>query len=238
MLCLKKSFYLSTFALFAVLFVSCFITSRNVSAFSDDNFTDVMYCEGSGTLYGGSSNSLLLSSILSSSSSYPDFPCDLSSLDSSSHFYVYSFGFLAIRSSSTSSNVNFCLSASTSCNIRYSTDYSLSAYLQTSNTSGIQVQGKIIPAFSSSSLSQVLPLYLTTSSTSSSYSVSYSLSLIISEFSNSSSSEPCPTCPEVPDNPYDPKFDEIKQAILIIPATALVIYFFFCIYRMLLKGRE
>lgn len=45
-----------------------------------------------------------------------------------------------------------------------------------------------------------------------------------------------PDCPEVPENPYDDKFDNITQAIYVATATLLVIYFFYCIYRMIIKG--
>lgn len=45
-----------------------------------------------------------------------------------------------------------------------------------------------------------------------------------------------PDCPEVPDNPYDDKLDNITQAIYVATATLLVIYFFYCIYRMIIKG--
>lgn len=46
----------------------------------------------------------------------------------------------------------------------------------------------------------------------------------------------CPEVPDIPENPYDPKLDEIKQAILIVPATLLVIYFLFCLYQILIKN--
>lgn len=49
-------------------------------------------------------------------------------------------------------------------------------------------------------------------------------------------SEPCPECPVVPDNPYDDKLDSINRSILIVSATALVIYFFFAIYSMFFGG--
>lgn len=42
-------------------------------------------------------------------------------------------------------------------------------------------------------------------------------------------------CPEVPENPYDDKLDKIIQAIYVVAGTLLVIYFFYCIYRMIIK---
>lgn len=46
----------------------------------------------------------------------------------------------------------------------------------------------------------------------------------------------CPICPEVPDNPYDDKFDEVIQAIYVCSGTILVIYFFYCIYRLIIRN--
>lgn len=49
-------------------------------------------------------------------------------------------------------------------------------------------------------------------------------------------SEAVVNVPQVSDTPYDEKLDEIKMAILLVPAVLLLIYFFYCIYRMLIKG--
>lgn len=46
----------------------------------------------------------------------------------------------------------------------------------------------------------------------------------------------CQECPIVPDNPYDEKFDNITKAIYICGAILLVIYFFYCIYRLIIHG--
>lgn len=48
--------------------------------------------------------------------------------------------------------------------------------------------------------------------------------------------EECKECPAIPDNPYDDKLDNIVNAIYICAATLLVIYFFYCIYRMIIKN--
>lgn len=53
---------------------------------------------------------------------------------------------------------------------------------------------------------------------------------------NSLSSEPCPVCPVIPDNPYDDKFDKIIVAIYTCGAILLIIYFFYCIYGMIIKS--
>lgn len=50
-----------------------------------------------------------------------------------------------------------------------------------------------------------------------------------------SSSEPCPVCPEIPDNPYDNKLDDIKKAIYCCGAVLIMLYFFFCIYKIIVK---
>ena len=42
--------------------------------------------------------------------------------------------------------------------------------------------------------------------------------------------------PQVSETPYDDKFDKIIQAIYVCAGTMLVIYFFYCIYRMIIKG--
>lgn len=177
MLCIKKSVYLSIFALFAVLFGSCIITSKSVSAVSD---------------FSGS---------FDNNSTFPFYICyDFSS--DLPHCSDYNYIILIPHVSNSQSYQNFSFTSTT---LRLPV-FSQSIIGLASNVTNIQV---------------------------SSFSYSGSFDFILTESYSS-----CPICPEIPENPYDNKFDEIKQAILIIPATALVIYFFFCIYRMLLKGRE
>lgn len=48
--------------------------------------------------------------------------------------------------------------------------------------------------------------------------------------------EECQECPAVSENPYDEKLDNITQAIYVCAAVVLVVYFFYCIYRMLIKN--
>lgn len=48
--------------------------------------------------------------------------------------------------------------------------------------------------------------------------------------------EECQECPAIPENPYDDKFDKIIVAIYTCGAILLVIYFFYCIYRMIIKS--
>lgn len=48
--------------------------------------------------------------------------------------------------------------------------------------------------------------------------------------------EECQVCPAIPENPYDDKFDKIITAIYVCAATVLVVYFFYCIYRMIIKS--
>ena len=47
--------------------------------------------------------------------------------------------------------------------------------------------------------------------------------------------EPEP-CPVVPENPYDDKFDNITRAIYVCGAILIMLYFFYCIYRMIIKN--
>lgn len=48
--------------------------------------------------------------------------------------------------------------------------------------------------------------------------------------------EPCPDCPEVPDDSQT--LLDIKKAVLYIPATLLVIYFFYVMYSWYIGGRS
>lgn len=180
MLCIKKSVYLSIFAFFAVLFGSCIITSKSVSAVSD---------------FSGS---------FDNNSTFPFYICYNSSSDFP-NCSDYNYIILTPHVSNSQSYQNFGFTSTT---LRLPV-FSQSIIGIASNVTNIQV---------------------------SSFPYSGSFDFLLTD--SYSSCPPVEPCPEIPENPYDNKFDEIKQAILIIPATALVIYFFFCIYRMLLKGRE
>lgn len=48
--------------------------------------------------------------------------------------------------------------------------------------------------------------------------------------------EECQECPVIPDNPYDDKLDQLIVAIYVVSGTLLVIYFFYCIYRIIIKA--
>lgn len=48
-------------------------------------------------------------------------------------------------------------------------------------------------------------------------------------------SEPCQVCPDIPENPYDNKLDDIKKAIYCCGAVLIMLYFFFCIYKIIVK---
>lgn len=52
---------------------------------------------------------------------------------------------------------------------------------------------------------------------------------------SSGSTEPCPVCPVVPENPYDQKLDNITKAIYVCGAILIMLYFFFCIYKIIVK---
>lgn len=47
--------------------------------------------------------------------------------------------------------------------------------------------------------------------------------------------EPEP-CPVIPENPYDNKLDNITMAIYTCGGILLVLYFFYCIYRIIIKN--
>lgn len=45
-----------------------------------------------------------------------------------------------------------------------------------------------------------------------------------------------PECPAIPENPYDEKLDNITMAIYCCGGILLVLYFFYCIYRIIIKS--
>lgn len=67
----------------------------------------------------------------------------------------------------------------------------------------------------------------------------YGFSITISDVPfDSGSSDDCPVCPDVPDipeNSYDNKFDEVTKAIYVCGAVLIMLYFFFCIYKIIVK---
>lgn len=191
MLCIKKSYFLSIFVLFAVLFGSCIITSRDVSAIAD---------------YSGSLDYQHQSAVGICNNSNPS--SSLSGHACSDYLYLLL---------SVSGNFN----NSTQPYVQY----------QSTNFKFVNLADPTVLL-----INENVSLFLGNVGNIS--NLTWSVNYILTDSYPSASCPACPTCPEIPENPYDPKFDEIKQAILIIPATALVIYFFFCIYRMLLKGRE
>ena len=63
----------------------------------------------------------------------------------------------------------------------------------------------------------------------------FSTVITISDEPFISEPEPCPICPEIPENPYDDKFDNITRAIYCCGAVLIMLYFFFCIYKIIVK---
>lgn len=47
--------------------------------------------------------------------------------------------------------------------------------------------------------------------------------------------EVCQVCPAIPDNPYDSKLDNITKAVYTCGAILIMLYFFFCIYQIIIK---
>ena len=70
----------------------------------------------------------------------------------------------------------------------------------------------------------------------------FTLAVVLSDTDPLSSSGSCPecevcqVCPVVPENPYDEKLDNITMAIYTCGGILLVLYFFYCIYRMIIKN--
>lgn len=48
--------------------------------------------------------------------------------------------------------------------------------------------------------------------------------------------EECQVCPAIPENPYDNKLDNITMAIYTCGGILLVLYFFYCIYRIIIRN--
>ena len=67
-------------------------------------------------------------------------------------------------------------------------------------------------------------------------------SSIVFTFSSSNPTSSCPEpeepepCPVIPENPYDDKFDQVIQAIYVCAGVMLVLYFFYCIYRLIIRN--
>ena len=80
---------------------------------------------------------------------------------------------------------------------------------------------------SSSSSNQLYTVFNT--SVSGSVSVTY---LYTDDLSSCPEPDPCPPIPE---NPYDDKLDSIKTAIYSCGASLFVIYFFVCVYKIIVK---
>lgn len=64
---------------------------------------------------------------------------------------------------------------------------------------------------------------------------SFNLTISDSFGSSCPECEVCQTCPEIPENPYDNKLDDIKKAIYCCGAVLIMLYFFFCIYKIIVK---
>lgn len=64
-----------------------------------------------------------------------------------------------------------------------------------------------------------------------------SVTITLSE--NSPFASPCPDCeicPVIPENPYDNKLDQLTRAVYVCAGTMLVLYFFYCLYRLIIKN--
>lgn len=126
-----------------------------------------------------------------------------------------------LRSGPSSSSVNFRISFSSVLSRSY-TDY----YVGYSSSSFIPYPDYIVLNSSISAISVRNFVYRG----------SLKLTLTNNLPSNCPICEECQQCPAIPDNPYDDKLDNIVKAIYVCAATILVIYFFYCIYRMIIKG--
>lgn len=215
MICSKilRRHLIYSFVAFFALFFTLFFASSSVSATSVD-------CNLSYTMSGG----------------FENFPsdCDLSGL-STPVYYKGTFS-LSSNSALSSNTRNFYYFIPRLSNVYYTQNNLTFSYIKSSNITDT-------PNFSSpvSGVLSFVPGRLTVYSDNSfTFNVSF-----VGTFSD----EPIPSdddcdCPEVPDsdcppipeNPYDQKLDDIKNAIILIGAIMLAIYFFFCLYQIIRRG--
>lgn len=63
----------------------------------------------------------------------------------------------------------------------------------------------------------------------------YEFTFTISDSFSCPVCEECQVCPVIPENPYDDKFDALTKAIYCCGAILIMLYFFFCIYKIIVK---
>ena len=190
---LKKSYLLSIFALFAVFFCSCIITSSDVSA------------------------SEVFSVDLNTSSIYRKYLCSSSNNQNtplcSNVTYLYLHNFSSYQSSFGGTMTVTCYNGQSNYNALqvypYESVYDISFYISSYSCQD---------------------LYFT-----SSMNINTSSDFTASLYDSFPSFCPaCPTCPEIPVNPYDDKLDSIRNAIILVPAVCLLLYFFYIIFGIII----
>lgn len=154
-----------------------------------------------------------------------------------------SFDFTA-PSSQTSSTYELVISFlnASMFNIRtgtFTSPYSFSYNFDYSNFSDLVFYNSSYRIQSDSSISRVgstaFNIKATNTSTRGSGTISVIWSDDISYFIPSQECDVCPDVPDIPENPYDNKFDEVTKAIYVCGAVLIMLYFFFCIYKIIVK---
>lgn len=217
MICLRKLPHLKIYSIFAFLFFSFFLSA----GISQDSYATSVTCDLSGSNLAG----------------YFSFPCDLSSVSQKKYI-----------------SVDWSFTATS--NTRYAPTYSFTFGVLQSNpnpnapvnyvrVSGYLQYGSIgITSSDSGSLISSISYWFGDSyrvelsniaNDSHSYTLIVTISDNLSELLPDSDCPVCEVCPVIPDNPYDNKFDAITKAIYTCGAVLIMLYFFFCIYKIIVK---
>ena len=210
--CNVKFYSLSLAALLAVFFGSFIINQNNVSAVSD-----VVY------------------------------NIDNATINSSNEYYICNNSSSTLPHCSDYEGVSIVVNTDTSFNTNISGDYGSFGFDLYASSNGINSSytHRVNPSYINPAIFaftsivtrayfpwQGLQKYLSNYDSSTTVTVT-----LLAELNSCPEPEPCPEVPEIPEYPYTEPLEQIKQAIIFVPAVALVIYFFYAIYKMLLGGK-
>lgn len=219
MKCLKTRHPVLTYSLFAFFASALFC----VFGLSHESYATSYYCELTSPVRN---QEYSLSSICT------DF--DLTSISSPLYFYDYTF--TGSSSSMFGDTVQFSFYYSGTVG---SGSITLDQFISLGNTRSAPFSDSNI-FYSSHAWNgsvYIIPSIKSTSNTTTTVSsFVFKVSDDIDDFASGSSSCPeCQVCPTIPDNPYDQKLDNITKAIYVCGAILIMLYFFFCIYKIIVK---
>lgn len=230
MICLRKLPHLKIYSIFAFLFFSFFFAF----GISQDSYATSITCNIPNFTSSSTSkySKVVLSDIcdISSLSSDTDYLLNLTGSVSTSAFTLNS-GTAYAHYSISVNNINFL-------SYDYNFNFPFPVFAERYYVSSSRNQ----PAYSANIDSTIVLnsslisnfFFLTYQGVTPSFTFS-DFVLTISDVGSGSEPEPCPVCPVIPDNPYDNKFDAITKAIYTCGAVLIMLYFFFCIYKIIVK---